>query len=422
MISYRIILLLVSPVLALVFGWRWLTGKETRSTLAERLALSSPEPEPGQTIWLHAASLGELTAARPLLTAILARWPKLRIVVTMNSSTGRTLVRNWQDPRIEGQLAPLDFQTCIRRFCKQWSPLALISVENELWPNRLSHCRRIGIPVLVAGGRISERAHSTWSRFPALARSVMTTIDHLAPLDSKAAESFVSLGLDPKRVGKTLLLKSAVALPDPDPADLARLAERFDRRRTVLAASTHENEETLILRAFITARREDPELRLILAPRHPARGDEIARALQSVSLDFDRRSVNGVDIGRHPVLLADTLGEMALWYSVAGITLIGGTWVAKGGHTPFEPAQFNSAMVHGPSIWNHADAFGALDAAGGAVAAQDETQLASAVLDLSQDHRQQTMTRAANRALAGMRKETTGIDDFVDQLATLADR
>lgn len=419
LILYRITLVVLAPVLAALFALRWLRGKETRTGLAERMALTSAQSRSKKTVWVHGASLGELTAARPLLDNILARDPAVGIVVTMNSYSARQMVARWGNPRLQPRMAPLDYPVFLKLFLKFWSPIALVVLENELWPSRMSACRSAGIPVLVAGGRLSARATSMWARFPALSRDVAAALTYIAPLDEKAAGRFRDFGVDSGRIGPALLLKSGVALPNPDPTTLSELRKRFDRAQTVLAASTHDGEDALILNAFCVARAKRPDLRLILAPRHPDRAPDILRLISNHSLPCQQRSQPRPIAPDTLILLADTLGEMALWYSLAGTTLVGGTWVEKGGHTPFEPAQFGSAIVHGPSVHNHAQAFATLDAAGGAVLAPDTAAVAQAILNLADVERRAKVARSAAECLAPLRAESRGITQFVERLADL---
>ena len=420
MILYRISLVLLAPVLAIVFALRWLRGRETSDGLAERLALSGPPSPASPMIWVHGASLGELTAARSLFDGLLDRDPGLHLIVTMNTYTARAKVRGWGNARIHAQMAPLDYRFVIQKFCSNWSPRALVILENELWPNRLAWCRKMAVPVVIAGGRMSARAHSMWSRFASLSRLVIGSVSYLAPLDRTAADRFQRHGLRADLIGAPLLLKSAVSLPDPDPSALSRLAAAFERGKTILAASTHEGEDEVILRAFLGARATHPDLRLIIAPRHSDRAPAIARLLGETGLPFHVRSTGQETPPDCVILLADTTGEMEIWYALAGITLIAGTWVPKGGHTPFEPAQFSSAVIHGPSVENHAEAFDALDRNGGAIAAEDDASLQKALVDLLDEQRRTAQTLAATAALSPLRANAVPMTQLVNQIAKLS--
>jgi 3-deoxy-D-manno-octulosonic-acid transferase len=238
-----------------------------------------------------------------------------------------------------------------------------------------------------------------------LIRPLLGRISAVYPHDAATAARLRDLGLPDVALGRTAALKSAVTLSPPDPAAVAALG--YTRHETVLAASTHPGEEEQVLSAFADARARRPGLRLILAPRHPERSREIARTISRTGLDHTTRSAGDAP-GDAPVHLADTLGEMALWYAAAGLCYVGGSLVPKGGHTPYEPAQFDCAILHGPNVENAADAYGRLDASDGALAVADAAALAEAFVRLDADE-QRAMAARARGTLAA------------DEIAPLAD-
>ncbi|WP_347311025.1 3-deoxy-D-manno-octulosonic acid transferase [Defluviimonas sp. SAOS-178_SWC] len=410
MILYRLILsLLLWPWLALRLLWRLWTGRGDRA-LDERWLLDRPEPAPARRIWVHAASNGELTSARGALRSLLDRASDLRLLVTCNTSTGRDLVAGWGDPRIEARLAPVDLRPVLNRFLDLWRPSALVIVENELWPERLVTSAAHGLPVFVIGARMSARSHRFWSRLPGLARRLMKSITWLAPQDEDSRTRFTDLGLAPDRIGPAMVLKSAAAASDAAPLP-------FPRAHTILAASTHEGEEEIVLDAFAAARADLPDLHLVLAPRHPRRRDEVEAAIRKHGLAFATRSRGADPEAGTPVYLADTLGEMDRWYAGAGVTFVGGSLIDRGGHTPFEPAAHGSAILTGPHVSNAAPAYAALIAAGGATEVRDAASLATAIRALADPALQAKQTGAARAALAGF-----GASDAIDAfLAALAD-
>ena len=394
MALYRLILSLALPVLLARLAWRVLARREAWADFAERLGGGGRGA--GGALWLHAASNGELTSALGLMAALRARRPDLPILVTTNSLTGRALARR---TGYAAALAPLDAGWAVARFLARHRPAALVTMEAELWPNRFAACAARGIPILVLGARMSARSARGWARLPGLARRVLALPRLVAPQDAESGARLVALGLPAARLGPVVNLKAMPALTPPDAAERARLAPLFPRADTILAASTHAGEEALILAAFRAARRARPDLRLILAPRHPARADEVAMAIRAAGLDSSRRSAGGAP-GATPVYLADTLGEMALWYALAGVTIVAGSFTDRGGHTPHEPAAAGSAILHGPDVANFAASYAALDAGGGARACADADALAAALADLADPARQAQMAAAARRILA----------------------
>ena len=369
MILYQLLMALALPFLLAhqaVFG--------AKGAVCERLG-HGPAPGPGLRLWLHAASVGEVTSARWVIEAVLAARPGLQILVTTNTATGRDRVRSWAMPGVLAALAPFDSAGAAGRVLDRWRPQALIVVENELWPARLRAADNRGVPVMVIGARMSARSARRWGWLDGLVTDMMARIDWLSAQDTDSLARLQALGLRSAAAGPVVALKSmargqATPLPFPAPAP---------RAVTVLAASTHDGEEALILDAFLAA----PNFsHLILAPRHPRRGDQIAALLVARGLKFARRSQGETPAPGTPVHLADTLGEMDHWYQMAGVTVIGGSFAPKGGHTPWEPAHHGSAILHGPSLHNFTPPFAALDRAGGALAVVDGRGLAQALRGL----------------------------------------
>lgn len=398
MILYRVLMGLALPGMMLATGLGRLRGRLPRGALAERLGLGTGPG--GDTIWLHGASLGEVTSLRGLVDALRVQ-PGLRLLITCNSATARAMVAGWGLPGVTVALAPYDAGGAAARLIAGWRPRALIVAENELWPDRLHAASRAGVPVIVVGARMSARSFARWQRLAGLARQLLMLLRHVSPQDEASGARLVQLGLPPDRLGPPLNLKAGVVAP---PA--ARAAGRAaGRARVVLAASTHEGEDAGILDAFLSARAAGRFDRLILAPRHPQRAPAIAALIRARGLEVAQRSLGaglevGLEVGPEaaPVLLADTLGEMALWYDSAGATVIGGTFADKGGHTPFEPVAHGSAVLHGPSVWNHAAGFAALDAAGAAVPVATLSKLGEA-LQAMDEARQARLAAAAPAAL-----------------------
>lgn len=360
---------------------------------AERLRPPEPPPGTGPLLWLHAASNGELAAARPVLAALRRAVPDTRLIITTNSPGGRDLAKGWSLPASVVRLAPHDDRATVARFLDAARPAALIVIENELWPNRLTLAAARGIPVFCLAARLSARSARNWQRAPRLAQRVMAAIRWLAPQDVASLARFTALGLHRDRIGPAMVLKSAVTATGHPPLPLARAA-------TLLAASTHPGEEEVVLAAFAMARAERPDLHLILAPRHPHRGAEVAAAIRATGLPFATRSQGAEPDAALPVYLADTLGEMDRWYAGAGMTFVGASLVDRGGHTPFEPAAHGSAILTGPHVSNAAPAYAALFAQGGAVQVEDAETFASAILLLADPDAQHARAEAATRALA----------------------
>ena len=276
----------------------------------------------------------------------------------------------------------------------------MIVIENELWPNRLVACHARNVPVAVVGARISQRSAAIWNRFGRLRRATFGSVSWISPQDSASRDRFAALGVPTSCLGTVLNLKSIAELARPDMAEIERFAAFGERGLTLFAASTHEGEEEIILGAFAAARRQLPSLRLILAPRHPRRSDAIGALIDAAGLRYARRSLGGYPDADTFVYLADTLGEMALWYRLAGMTFVGGSLVEKGGHTPFEPVRARSVVLHGPHTANFRSTYEELAEAGAARLVKNADEMTAAVLDLADPDRQDQISKAAQAVVS----------------------
>lgn len=411
MFVYRLLLILAAPWFALRL---WRGG---RGAMEQRLGGSASTARRGAVLWLHAASNGELMAARPLIEALLARDPRLTMVVTCNSDTGRALAEGWALDRVSVRLAPLDYRFAVRRFIGGWQPEALILIENEIWPNRMLAMQSLSRPVIVLSGRMSAKSARIWKKLPGLAQRVMDSVAYLSAQDAASPDRFVALGLPEEHLGPVLNLKTQDAPGGFDAAEKHRMESYFKRDSTVLAASTHAGEEAVILRGFAKALKERPGLRLIIAPRHPHRRGEVAALIEKQGLPHATRSTGGVPHDGTPVFLADTMGEMPLWYELAAITFIGGSLAPRGGHTPFEPAAHRSALLHGPHLENFAEVYAALERAGASFRVESADELGNALLSLDAGTRVR-MTDLAAEVVAEM-QESAGLNQILDRLADL---
>jgi 3-deoxy-D-manno-octulosonic-acid transferase len=375
-ILYRLIMALALPVMLLAT----LTGRWPKGAWRERLGLG---PHPPADWWVHGASLGELASARAVIAALSATGA---VHVTTNTATGRALVASWGIAGLRVSLAPFDAGGAPARLLRAIRPRALVVVENEFWPARIAAAKAQGVPVIYIGARLSERSARRWRLAGGLMRRMLGAVTFLSAQDAASEARFVALGLPAAALGTRLNLKAGVMAADATPGPLPRA-------RTLLAASTHPGEEALILTAFMASRTLFDHL--ILAPRHATRGDEVAQVITSHGLPFARRSLGAMPDPALPVFLADTTGEMGMWYAAAGATIIGGSFANHGGHTPFEPAAYGSALIHGPSLHNFAEVFAMLDAAG-ACLATDGANLATALNGLTPERQSALSGKASD--------------------------
>lgn len=381
----RLLLFFVPLATLLIALWRKVTGQEP--AVAERLG-RLPAPQ-GTSIWVHGASNGELNSARWVIEALIAARPGLNVLVTSNTATGRAMVADWNLPGVTAAFAPLDLRSVMARLLLTWRPKALITVEGEIYPQRFAVCAKANIPVILIGARMSERSFRGWKGLQPVMSKALTAVRMASAQDHASETRLLTLGLPLDALRARCDLKDVAnrRLPTPD------LRPRAERSGRLLAASTHEGEDALVLDAFAGAR--DQFRQLILAPRHPRRRDEVAALVSARGLSLARRSTGAMP-GDEAVFLADTMGEMDQWYAMSGACFVGGSFVKRGGHTPWEPVRFGCALLHGPHVENFAAPYAALDAAGGAVAVGDPAGFAAALRALDAPRQDQMAAIAAH--------------------------
>ena len=380
---YRALTAAAAPIVVRYLDARCRRGKEDRVRLGERFGVASAIRPPAPLVWVHAASVGETGSVLALVERIVAERPAIEVLMTTGTVAAARLLHSRLPARTRHQFVPVDLPRAVERFLDHWRPDLAIWVESELWPNLVLATHRRGIPMLLANARLSARSVARWRPLPGLVRPLLRAFALCLAQDEVQAARFRQLGADP--VSSVGDLKSAAAPLDADPAALAPLQRQAAGRPVWLAASTHAGEEEIAAAAHVRIAPQHAGLLTILAPRHPVRGPGIAEMLRSQGLRTARRAAGEAIDADTDVYLADTLGELGLFFRLSGIAFIGGSLVRKGGHNPFEAARLDCAIVHGPDMTNCAAMAGALDAGVGALTVTDAESLAAAVSRLLGD-------------------------------------
>ena len=351
-------------------------------------------------MWLHAASVGESASVLPLVARLLAD-PALSVLVTSGTVASARLMADRLPPRAVHQYAPLDLPGAVARFLDHWRPDLALFVESELWPNLIAAARARAVPMAIVQGRMSERSWRRWRRFPGTARQLLGGFRLVIAQTTSDAERYRGLGAPAARaVGS---LKYAAPPLPADAGALRALRAGLDGRRAWVAASSHGGaEESAVLAAHLAARERVPGLTTIVVPRHPERGGSVARAAEARGLRAALRTGAPAIGGGTDVYVADTLGELGLFYRLAPVAFVGGTLSGRGGHNPIEPIRLGCAAACGPDLRNFAEVADDLRAADALLTVADGAALARAVGDLLLDER--ACGRLAERqrqALAG---------------------
>jgi 3-deoxy-D-manno-octulosonic-acid transferase len=377
---------LASPFAPLVLKRRAKAGKEDPARLGERMGRASvPRPE-GPLVWLHGASVGESLSHLPLVERLRRERPDIHILVTSGTRTSAKLLEQRLPAGAVHQYAPLDTPGAVRRFIRHWRPGLGIFVESELWPNLLHEAKAAGVNLALLGARISQDSAKGWDRAPRSARALLSLFDLVLAQDERTLRWLEGHG---GLVTGELDLKHAAQPLPYDAAALADLKQRLGERAVVVAASTHPGEDELITEAFVRAVKKARPAKatskplLILIPRHPERGPAIAESLSGRRLVVFRREAGDQPADAADIYIADTLGELGLFFRAARLVLMGGGFLPDiGGHNPLEPARLSVPVVSGTQIANFQRTYDEMFAAKAAYPADDIDTLAQRMADL----------------------------------------
>jgi 3-deoxy-D-manno-octulosonic-acid transferase len=343
-----------------------------------------------KSIWVHAVSVGETIAVRPLLTALRQRYPEHRIVLSNGTETGRGVAA--LIPEVDLCLYfPFDFGFAVRRLLRRVNPALILIVETEIWPNFLMAARQAGIPSVMVNGRISDSSFGGYLRFRWLFRRVLKEFAALCMQSAEDARRITAIGAQGERVFVTGNLKYDIPAAPPLPDEVTALRESYrlpPDARLLVAGSTHQGEEEVIIASYQALINSGRKLFLALAPRHPERSREVADIIVRAGIRFTRRS--GIDDRLTPflsgeVLLVDTIGELMRLYAVADVAFVGGSLVPTGGHNILEPASLGVPVLFGPNMGNFRESAARLIACGGALEVQNGEELTRALEQLLED-------------------------------------
>jgi 3-deoxy-D-manno-octulosonic-acid transferase len=418
------------PLIILRMLWRSRLAPAYRRRLGERLAWFPPLVDGGEAdrplVWIHAVSLGETLAARPLIDALLAGQPSHRLLVTTTTPTGSERIRALFGDRVHHVYAPWDTPGAVRRFLRRCRPKVLVLMETELWPNLLHYCQRDGCRVILANARLSARSAAGYARVGALTRPMMHNLDAVAAQSAADGERFVELGLASERLAICGSIKFDVSLDEALRDRAAALRQRWnlEARPVCLVASTHRGEDAIAVDLYQRLRRVHGSALLLLAPRHPERFDEVVRLCRDAGLAVQRRSEGGDLQADTQVLVIDTLGELLLLFGIADIAVIGGSFIPNGGHNPLEAAVWGVPVLTGPSMFNFADVTERLAAAGALEQVRDADALAHTACALVSDQEERLRRgRAGQRVVEESRGALPRIAALIEeQLAASTER
>lgn len=382
---YSLLLYLATPLLLLRLLWLARRNPAWKRRWGERFGRVGPVETDRALIWLHAASVGEVLAAQPLIRA-LEQDPGVVLLITTTTPTGSERVSALLGERVYHTYAPIDLPGAVSRFLSRVQPRMLLMMETELWPNLVAACHRREIPALLINGRLSERSARGYGRFSALTRPMLRQLAEAGIQNRADAERFQDLGLRPETTHITGNIKFDLTLDESvrRHAQVLRRQWRPETGRPVwIAASTHRGEDEVILDAFARVRAQmATNPLLVLVPRHPERFEPVANLCGERGFRVARRSEDsaiGADVS---VLVGDVMGELLAMYGASDLAFVGGSLIPNGGHNLVEAAAWGLPLLSGPSQFNFAEVSKLLSDAGALKTVGDAEELAEAVVEL----------------------------------------
>jgi 3-deoxy-D-manno-octulosonic-acid transferase len=388
----------------------YLLGKRCSMGLGERLGFYGREirssVKNSRPVWIHAASVGEISSACAFIEDIRKRFPSQKIIISAFTYTGYLTARRVlsDSPVI---FCPLDHPWIVKRALLTFDPSVIVLLETEIWPNMLRSAHRRGIPTVLLSGRLSTRSFKKYSLLSWFFQRVLANFNSMGMQTQEDVDRAKKLGADPQKVAFTGSLKRMGSANLSD--DHAKVPGSFDLKRKLtgrllVAGSSHPGEEEILLNAFRSLKQRFPDFRMVLAPRHPQRFPEVERLLKASGLEFEKKSeINGRATISQDVLFLDTLGDLEELYAVGDVAFVGGSLIDAGGHNLLEPARVRRPILFGPYMANFAGLAQELKESGGGIEVRDAADLVREITDLLND--------ANKRLTMGERAYQVAIDD-----------
>lgn len=374
------------PVIMSLLNQRLKNGKEDPERIRERFGVSDRVRPDGALMWVHVASVGEAQSMLRLISLFLEQNKDASVLVTSITRTSGELLGKRLPARAIHQYLPVDRPKWVRRFLDYWHPDLVLWAESELWPVTLSEISKRHLPMALINARMSPKSLRNWSRAKGLAQNILSAFTVILTQTDYDRNSFIQLG------GRSVVSVGNIKFASPplpvDATDLATLKDAVGSRPVWLYASTHAGEEELAAQTHITLKHDFPDLLTIIVPRHPERRVSISEKLEPFSLSITFRSENKIPPNtKTDIYIADTLGELGLFYALSPLSMIGRSFSEDGGggHNPLEAAQLRSAVMHGKHIQNLRDIYDPMDAAGAALCLETPENLVPALRNFFND-------------------------------------
>ncbi|MDA9207723.1 3-deoxy-D-manno-octulosonic acid transferase [Octadecabacter sp.] len=403
---------MLSPLAEPILKHRLNRGKEDPTRWREKLGEATAARPDGPLVWMHGVGVGEVMALRGLIDAMSARQPDLNFLITSSARSSADVVANNLPPRTQHQYLPLDFPAPVIAFLNHWKPDLAVWSDQEVWPRLAVTCAKRAIPQAYVAARITDDSAKARGKFGRAYGDLYGVMDVIHAQDDRTKSNLQHL-MGPE---DTVVVSGSIkATASPLACDLDTLTATISAtqgRRIWCLASSHPGDEAIAIEAHETLLTSAPNALLIIAPRDPSTGDHIVHAMEEDGLNVARRGSGDLPPSDAPYFVADTFGELGLWYRVASAALIGGTFDAVEGHNPWEAVALGCPVLHGPRIANFATDFASLAAANAARPVQTPDDIYTALIDPD-------LPAMATRATGTLDVSAQGLPRIADDLIGL---
>jgi len=418
---YKFFTAISGPILLLLLKMRLNAGKEDAARLQERQGRSIQKRPTGQLIWIHAASVGEAQSALILIEQLNNDNPSLHFLITSGTVTSANLMQKRLPKNATHQFYPLDHPKWVKDFLNHWQPNLALWMESELWPNMLANLKVQKIPAILVNARLSDRSFKRWKLAPCSIKKILSTFDLILAQTNLDTDRYQKLGhLNTKTSGN---IKYSASLLPVAQQDLEDLSKSLGNRKNWLYASTHDGEEELACRVHIDLKENHPDLLTIIVPRHPERRDEIEKTCKVMGLKTKRRSDQKyLPDSDTDIYIADTLGELGLFYRLSPIAMIGRSFSRDGGggHNPIEAGQLNCAVLTGPNVQYQKEIFTNMSAVDAVSQVNSEDALLEKLDNFLSD--QDALHHAASNALNYTKSKKTIVDNVINDIQLILNK
>lgn len=409
---YRLLSIILFPFLVLRLLWKVGRDPNYGERWYERFGFFN-RSAPSSPVWVHAVSMGESIAARPIIEQLLKN--KIPVIVTTTTATGAAQIKRMFNERVLHVFLPYDYLCSVKRFLEFYKPRMGLIMETELWPNLISQCKKSALPLFLVNARLSPKSAKNYTKIISLARQMLNCFSAIGAQTSEDAQRFMQLGAHPQTIKITGSIKFDIEIPETTINAGLELKQKLGSRPILVAGSTHATEETMVLNIYQELKKQISDCCLIIVPRHPERFNEVFDLCHNTGLIVARHTETIKDFSKINIYLGDTMGELLTYYAAADVVFVGGSFVNVGGHNLLEPAALGLATITGPIDYNFRAIVDLLKDHDALIQVQNKDELKSAIESLFMNEK--LRIDLGDRARAVVAQNRGAVDKVINMIS-----